>query len=191
MHLHQIVVADVNDAILKHALAFLYDWVKVLALVNVIHVKTVLLHVLHQILRTIPVITHLQGKYLVFLDKLRKPPKAVVVIDVVVARRLKQSPLNVNVIRHAVPLCCLVDALGRQEELADHIQLPALLDHDTARREVSRLRQVNAPDAVRPAKVLKPKLITAGPLHGLCAQPRLRAVLLDVAVFGYKLRPLR
>ena len=138
MDLQQVVVANIEPAVPHHAFAFVNDAGEVVALIDVIHVEAVGLHVLRQILGIVTVITDLQRIDLELLDQVREPVETVPEVDEVLAGWSEDPALDVCTVWHAIPGFCLVYTLAWQEELRDHVQLPVLLDHDAAGRQVSR-----------------------------------------------------
>ena len=136
MDLQQVVVSDVEPAVPHHAFALVNDSGQVETLIDIIHVETVVFHVLCQILCVIAVIADLERIDLIFLNQIREPSEAVTEVNKILSGWCQQSALDVSTIRHAIPGFCFVDALGRQEELGDHVQLPGFLDHDAAGRQV-------------------------------------------------------
>ena len=83
--------------------------------------KTVLLHVLNQILRRITVIAHLQREYLVILYQTHKPFITVMVINVIVPGKLQQATFDENVVRHTVTLNGFINPFRRKEKLCEDV----------------------------------------------------------------------
>ena len=72
-------------AIFQQPLRFLYHSIEVFALENIVHMKAIRLHVLHEILGAVSVIANFQREYLVFLHQIREPSITIVVIYEVVS----------------------------------------------------------------------------------------------------------
>ncbi len=188
VHFQQVVVADVQPAVVQQALHLPQNRRQVGALVHVIHVKAVLLHLLHQILRGVAVVPHLQRVKLPALHQLAEPGKAVVIIDKAFPRGLQQPPPHIHIIRQVIPRLGVGQPRRGQKEPRQHMQPSVLFHHHAAGRQIRGARQVNAAHAIAAAQLFQPDGRAAGLFHRLRADPRLAAVLADVAVFGQKLR---
>ena len=140
MRLQQIVVADMHPTVRDQAFHLLKHRPQVFALKDIVHVKTETLHLLDEILRGVSVIADLEREDLILLDQPAKPRLAVVVVHKVVARQRQQTALDEDVVRNAVALDRIVDALFRKEELREDVELTVPLDDRTARSQVACLR---------------------------------------------------
>ena len=177
-------------SIFEQTFDFLAYTIKVFSLKNTVHFEAVLNHVLNQILSRISVITDSQRVDVILLDHHSEPVEAVMIIDEVVPAGFQKPALDHQLIGHAVPFRGFVDLLARQPELSEDIELAVLLDHDDGSREVAGLRQVDASDRIALAEVVQVQRIAGCKADHFGRQPGERGVLLDVAVFGYKLRLL-
>ena len=135
---------------------------KVIALEHIVHVETVLLHVVHQILRGIAVIPDLERVDLIPFHQFLEPVETIVVVYEVVPGREQEASLDVEPIRNTVTLLGFLDLLRREPEPRKDEQFSVLLDNRCGRCQVSRLRQVYAANAVCVAEVLKIQSISAG-----------------------------
>ena len=75
--------------------------------------------------------------------------------------------------------------------MREDVELAALLDHDAGAREVRGPRQVDAGYTIAVPEVFEPQRLPGGLPDVLGREPRLRAVLLDVAVLREELGLLR
>ena len=105
----QIVIANMYKTVFYAAFHLMEHRRQVRALKHVVHVKTIRLHVLHEVLCGVPVVPDLQRKDLIILDQLAEPVVAVVIIDEVLAGSLKYSPVDICLIRYAVAFRCFLD----------------------------------------------------------------------------------
>ena len=190
MHFQQVVIPDMDQAVLKQALGLVDHAGQVFALSHIRHAEAVSGHILHQIAGAVWVIAHGQGIDLILLDQGGEPGVTIPIIDVAAFAQRKQPALGVQVVWQAVPRRSLLDGGRRQEEMRQNVELAAALHHDAAGGKVNRPGKVDTAHAVAPAKLLQGERIPAGPRHRFGAQPCLAAVLLDAAILGHKLHAL-
>ena len=79
--LEEIIITDMHNAIFQNSLEFLYYRSQILSLIDIIHMESVLLHILHKILRSIAVISDFQRQDLIFLNQLSEPVETIVIIN--------------------------------------------------------------------------------------------------------------
>ena len=188
VHLEQIIVSDADPAVFDEAFHFIDDWAEVFALVNIICLESVLLEVLYQVLRTISVVPDFQRQDLILFHQHPEPVEAIVIVDEVVPRLLKQAALDECSVWHSVPGRGFVYLLPRQEELREDIQLPLLLNDCAAGCQICRPGQVYASHAVAASEILELQLRADALRNILAVEPSLATVLLYVAILSQELR---
>ena len=91
-----------------------------------------MLHILYKILGRVSVISDLQGIDFVLLYQRPEPVVAIVIVHKIVTAQCKDAALRIRRIRQSVPLGGLLQLLGREKEMRQHIQLAVFLNdrHD-------------------------------------------------------------
>ena len=99
MDFQKIIVTNADGTVLDKPLCLLDHRGEVEALVDIVHMESIVFHILYQVGCAVAVKTDLQRVDLVYLHQFSEPVEAVMIIHKILTGWKQQSPLDIGRIR--------------------------------------------------------------------------------------------